>query len=95
MAPQDTAGALAARRVGFDAGKLALPGSGPYLGPVRTRPPDACRRLSAFERRVRAVVLRWVAAVAAIDEAREAARLDEEELEALDEAIDRARKAGR
>jgi len=62
---------------------------------VRTRPPDACRRLSAFERRVREVILRWVAAVAAIDEAREAARLDEEELEALDEAIDRARKAGR
>ena len=44
---------------------------------------------------MRAFVLRWVAAVAAIDEAREAARLDEGELEALDEAIDRARKAGR
>jgi hypothetical protein len=57
--------------------------------------PDACRRLAAFERRVRAVVLRWVAAVAAIDEAREAARIDERELAALDDAIDRARKAGR
>ncbi len=79
----------------LDAGKLALPEPRPYLGPVRTQSPDACRRLSAFERRVRAVVLRWVAAVAAIDEAREAARLDEQELEALDEAIDRARKAGR
>ena len=44
---------------------------------------------------MRAFVLRWIAAVAAIDEAREAARLDERELEALDEAIDRARKAGR
>jgi hypothetical protein len=62
---------------------------------VPAHSPDACRRLAAFERRVRAVVLRWVAAVAAIDEAREAARLDERELAALDEAIDRARKAGR
>ena len=44
---------------------------------------------------MRALVLRWVAAVAAIDEAREAVRLDERELAALDEAIDRARKAGR
>ena len=41
------------------------------------------------------MLLRWGAAVAAIDEARETARLDERELEALDEAIDRARKAGR
>lgn len=62
---------------------------------MRTPSSHACRRLTALERRVRAVVLRWVAAVAAIDEAREAARLDEEELAALDEAIDRARKAGR
>jgi len=62
---------------------------------VRAHSPDACRRLSALERRVRAAVLRWIAAVAAIDEAREAARLDERELEAIDEAIDRARKAGR
>jgi hypothetical protein len=61
---------------------------------VRTRL-DACLRLSEFERRVRAAVLRWVAAVAAIDEAREAARLDERELDAIDEAIDRARRAGR
>lgn len=62
---------------------------------MRPHPPNACRRLTALERRVRAIVLRWVAAVAAIDEAREAARLDERELEALEEAIDRARKAGR
>jgi hypothetical protein len=57
--------------------------------------PHACRRLAAFERRVRALLLRWVAAVAAIDEAREATGLDDRELEALDEAIDRARNAGR
>ncbi|HET6362342.1 MAG TPA: hypothetical protein VFH11_09795 [Gemmatimonadota bacterium] len=57
--------------------------------------PHACRRLYDFERRVRAIVLRWVASVAAIDEMREAASLDERELEALDEAIGRAREAGR
>ena len=62
---------------------------------MRTRSANACLRLSALERRVRAFVLRWIAAVAALDEAREAARLDEGELEALDQAIDRARKAGR
>ena len=68
---------------------------GGYVALVRSYSPDACRRLAALERRVRAVVLRWIAAVAAIDEAREAVRLDDGELEALDEAIDRARKAGR
>lgn len=62
---------------------------------MRADSQDACRRLSSFERRIRAAVLRWVAAVAAIDEAREAFRVDERELEALDEAIARAREAGR
>jgi hypothetical protein len=62
---------------------------------VPTHAPYACRQLASFERRVRTLLLRWIAAVAAIDEAREAARLDERELEALDEAIDRARQAGR
>ena len=62
---------------------------------MRSCPPSPCRRLTNLARRFRAFVMRWIAAVAAIDEAREAARLDEGELEELDEAIDRARKAGR
>lgn len=62
---------------------------------MRTRSSSPCRRLTELERRVRAVALRWVAAAAAIDETREAARLEDGELEALEEAIDRARKAGR
>ncbi|HJR52545.1 MAG TPA: hypothetical protein VJ982_02400 [Gemmatimonadota bacterium] len=41
------------------------------------------------------MVLHWLAAVAAIDEAREAAGLDERELADLDEAVERAREAGR
>lgn len=58
-------------------------------------PPAACRRLGSLERRLRSVVLHWLAAVAAIDEAREAAGLDERELADLDEAVERAREAGR
>ena len=57
--------------------------------------PATCRRLGALERRVRAVVLQWLAAVATIDEAREAAGVDERELADLDEAVRRAREAGR
>jgi hypothetical protein len=54
-----------------------------------------CRRLEAMDRRLRAIVLHWLATVAAIDESREAARLDERELAELDEAVRRAREAGR
>ena len=49
-------------------------------------PPAPCRRLGSLERRLRAVILHWLAAVAAIDEAGEAAGLDERELADLDEA---------
>lgn len=57
--------------------------------------PPVCRRLGPLERRVRAVVLHWLAAFAAIDEAREAVGVDERELAELHEAIRRAREAGR
>ena len=57
--------------------------------------PQACPRLTSIERRFRARVLHWLTTVAVIDEARETARLDERELASLDEAIDRAREAGR
>ena len=58
-------------------------------------PSDTCWRLGAIERRVRAIVLHWLAAVAAIDEARETAGLDERELADLDQAVQRAREEGR
>jgi hypothetical protein len=58
-------------------------------------PPVPCRRLGSLERRVRAAVLHWLAAVAAIDEAREGEGLDERELADLDEAVRRAREDGR
>lgn len=57
--------------------------------------PNGCRRLAAFERRARTSLLQWIASGAVIDEAQQAAALDEEELEALAEAVERARQAGR
>jgi hypothetical protein len=56
---------------------------------------DACRRLAALRRRARAILVQWIAAGAAIDEAHHVAPLDERELAALSDAIDRARQAGR
>jgi hypothetical protein len=61
--------------------------------PIGTR--LSCRRLHALRRRARAFLLQWIAAGAAIDEAHQATPLDERELAALAEAIDRARRAGR
>jgi hypothetical protein len=48
-----------------------------------------------LRRRARAFLLHWLAAGAVIDEAHHAAGLDERELAALSDAIDRARQAGR
>jgi len=58
-------------------------------------PRHACRHLAAWRQRARALFLQWLAAGAVIDEAHHAAGLDERELAALSEAIDRARQAGR
>lgn len=62
---------------------------------MRSAPRHACRRLAALRRRARAFLLHWLAAGAVIDEAHHAAELDERELAALSDAIDRARQAGR
>ena len=59
------------------------------------RLPRPCRHLTFIERRVRAIVLHWLVTAAVIDDSREAARLDERQLTDLDEAIRRARNAGR
>lgn len=77
-----------------DAGKLAHARPGPYFGLMR-RPPSTCRRLASLERRARTFLLHWIASGAVIDEAQQAAALDEEELAALAEAVERARLAGR
>ena len=61
--------------------------------PDPTRP--SCRRFHALRRRAQAFLLQWIAAGAAIDEAHPSTPLDERELAALAEAIDRARRAGR
>lgn len=54
----------------------------------------ACRHLETIERRVRARLLLWIARGAMIDEG-EGVALPDRELEALCEAIARARRAGR
>ena len=77
-----------------DAGKLAHARPGPYFGLMR-RPPSTCRRLALLERRARTFLLHWIASGAVIDEAQQAAALDDEELAALAEAVERARLAGR
>ncbi|CAN5893322.1 hypothetical protein BH20GEM1_BH20GEM1_13860 [soil metagenome] len=55
----------------------------------------SCRRLASLRWRACAFLLHWIALGAAIDEGYQAAALDERELTALSEAIDRARRAGR
>lgn len=64
-----------------------------YLGPMRRPLRTSCRRLTSLRRWVRAALLQWIASGAVIDEGRDAP-LDEHELAALAEAIDRAREAG-
>lgn len=53
-----------------------------------------CVRLGALRRRVRALLLRWVASGAVIDEAHDTT-LEDDEIAALSAAIDAARRAGR
>lgn len=52
------------------------------------------RRVEALARRARERILHWIAAGAVIEEV-DGAALEERELLALSEAIDRARRAGR
>ena len=60
-------------------------------GPVRV---VRCARFVALERRARAILLRWIAAGAVIDEAHDTA-LDDDEVAAISAAIEAARRAGR
>jgi hypothetical protein len=53
-----------------------------------------CRRLGTLERHFRARLLRWIASGAVISES-DGSSLEEQELEALSEAVDRARRDGR
>lgn len=53
-----------------------------------------CIRLGALQRRVRALLLRWIAYGAVIDEAHDVT-LAEDEIAELSAAIDAARRAGR
>ena len=55
------------------------------------RVPPAARN----ERRTRALLIHWIASGAVIDEAERAGPLDEQELAALAEAVEAARRAGR
>jgi hypothetical protein len=48
-----------------------------------------------LRRRARALLLHWLVSGAVIDEAHHAAGLDDRDLAALSDAIDRARRAGR
>lgn len=56
--------------------------------------PSRCIRIGALRRRVRALLVRWIASGAVIDEAHDAT-LEEDEIAALSAAIDAARRAGR
>lgn len=58
------------------------------------RPGARCPRIVALERRARAILLRWLAAGAVIDEAHDTA-LDDDEVAAISAAIEAARRAGR
>ena len=53
-----------------------------------------CVRIGALRRRVRSLLLRWIASGAVIDEAHDTT-LQEDEVAALAAAIDAARRAGR
>lgn len=56
--------------------------------------PSRCVRIGALRRRVRTLLLRWIASGAVIDEAHDTT-LHEDEIAALAAAIDAARRAGR